>query len=247
MSEAARVVQTEFLTIVDNLLLPEHCKALWNYFQLQSFRRIDALGMQGQWLLEDSGVLRGPTVGWGRKWEAQYPTQSAVDDVMEAVAYAAEHYATTVGQRGTDWEVFSAVATIYAGGQGRLWHRATEEDIGTWVYYAHPIWNIEWGGELFVAHERDVSAAYGAYLHRLLPMTDHPDPPPWKSHLDNEDANELLMERGIGSFVAPKPNRLVIVKGGTPQAIAKVRASAGRHVHASMGGVFKKRDPPGPS
>jgi len=247
MSEAVRVVQTEFLTILDGLLAPEHCKALWNHFQMQSFRRIDALGMQGEWLLEDSGVLRGPTVGWGQKWDAQYPTQSAVDDLMEAVAYAAEHFAPTVGQRGTDWEVFSAAATIYAGGQGRLWHRATNEDIGTWVYYAHPIWNVEWGGELFVAHERDVSEAYGAYLHRLLPMTDHPNPPPWKSHLDNQDANDLLMERGIGSYVAPKPNRLVIVKGGTPQAIAKVRPAAGRHVHASVGGVFKKRDRPVPS
>src|SRR5258706_10308640 len=100
MSEAVRVVQTEFLTIVDNLLLPERCKALWNFFQMQSFRRIDALGMQGQWLLEDSGVLRGPTVGWGRKWEAQYPTQSAVDPVMEAVADVAGQFAATGRPRG---------------------------------------------------------------------------------------------------------------------------------------------------
>src|SRR5258708_25944727 len=98
---------------------------------------------------------------------------------MEAVAAAAEQFAATVGKRGADGEVFSAFASIYAGGQGRLWHRATDEDIGTWVYFAHPIWNVEWGGELFVAHERDVSAAYGAYLHRLLPIDGHPDPPSW--------------------------------------------------------------------
>jgi len=71
-------------------------------------------------------------------------------------------------------------------------------------------------------------------------MAGLPDPPPWKSHLDNDDATELLMARGIGSYILPKPNRLVVIKGGTPHAIAKVRASAGRHVRASVGGFFKR-------
>jgi hypothetical protein len=71
-------------------------------------------------------------------------------------------------------------------------------------------------------------------------MEGFPDPPAWKSHLDNRDANELLMARGVGSYVVPKPNRLVVIKGGTPHAIAKVRASAGRHVRASIGGFFKR-------
>jgi hypothetical protein len=71
-------------------------------------------------------------------------------------------------------------------------------------------------------------------------MADHPNPPPWKSHLDNQDANRLLMERAVGAFVAPKPNRMVIIRADTPRATAKIRASAGRQVHASVGGVFKR-------
>jgi hypothetical protein len=49
------------------------------------------------------------------------------------------------------------------------------------------------------------------------------------------------MERGLGSYLAPKPNRLVVIKGGTPRAIAKVRPSAGRHVRASFGGFFVRK------
>jgi hypothetical protein len=48
------------------------------------------------------------------------------------------------------------------------------------------------------------------------------------------------LQGGFGSYVVPKPNRLVAIRGGTPHAIAKVRASAGSHVRASVGGFFKK-------
>ena len=35
-------------------------------------------------------------------------------------------------------------------------------------------------------------AELGAFLHRLRPMADRPQTPPWKSHLDNDDANQLF-------------------------------------------------------
>jgi hypothetical protein len=241
MSVATRVtVQNESFTVLDDVLGPEERDALWNYFQLQPFQRIDALGMQGQWPLEDSGVLRGPTIGWDRLWDAQYPTKTPIDPLMKAVFDCVAQFAGAVGNPGEHWKAFSAFAMICVAGQGRMWHRDGDDDTGSWVYYAHPEWNVEWGGELFLAPDAKVPAEFGVYLHRLLPMADHPSPPPWKSHLDNEDANRWLMERAMGAFVAPKPNRMVILKGDTPRSMAKIRASAGRHVHASVGGLFKR-------
>jgi hypothetical protein len=234
------VVQTDYFTIIDGFLTREQCDKLWNYFQIQPFQRVDALNLQGAWSLEDSGVLRGPTAGWGKPFDSQYPTGTPVDDVIKAVVDSADVFAPTVGKVGADWDVFSAMATIYVAGQGLVWHRDAMDNAGSWVYYAHGEWNIEWGGELLLAHERDIPPEYGVYLHRLRPMEGFPDPPAWKSHLDNRDANELLMARGVGSYVVPKPNRLVVIKGGTPHSIAKVRASAGRHVRASIGGFFKR-------
>jgi len=240
MSDAGRVTfQSEFFTVVDDVLEPDSRDALWNYFQLQPFQRIDALGMQGQWPLEDSSVLRGPTVGWDRCWDAQYPTKTPIDSLMRAVFDLAVKADGTLGRYGEDWKAFNASAAIYVSGQGRMWHRDADDDAGSFVYYGHPEWNIEWGGELFLASELRAPSELGVYFHRLLPMADHPNPPPWKSHLDNEDANRLLMQRAMGSFVAPKPNRLVVVRANVPRAMAKIRASAGRHVHASVGGVFK--------
>jgi hypothetical protein len=235
------VVSTDSFVVIDGLLGLDQQNLLWNYFQMQPFQRTEALEMRGHLLVEESAVLRGPTVGWGQAFDAEYPTETVVDELMKGVVVDCEDFiAPIVGKRGPDWAVFSATPTIHVVGQGEAWHRDADNRAGNWVYYAHPGWNVEWGGELLLSQEKDIPAEYGVYLHRLRPMADLPNPPAWRSHLDNQDANELLMSRGIGSYVFPKPNRLVVVKGGTPYAIAKTRASAGRQVRASFGGFFVK-------
>lgn len=242
MSKSLNVVaQTDHMTVIDGLLSSDQRDRLWNYFQLQPFQRVETLEGRGHSPVEDGGVLRGPTVGWGHSWDAQYPTETVVDEVMKAVADAADLFVASAGKKGVDWEIFSATPMIYVAGQGEIWHRDSDEHTASWVYYAHREWNVEWGGELMMASERDIPAEYGPFLHRLRPMADLPEPPAWRSHLDNRDANELLMARGLGSYVVPKSNRLVVIRGGTPYAIAKLRPSAGRHARASFGGLFRKK------
>jgi len=235
--------QTDFFTVLDNVLGDAERDRLWNFFQAQRFFPVGATDQFfGHWQLEDGGALRGPTVGWGHKWDAIYPTGTGIDDVMKAVVECAALFDATIGARGVVWDVFSAFATIYTPGQGLLWHRDSADNAGSWVYYGHPRWNVEWGGELLLAERADFPPEYGVYLHRLRVTEETPGGPPGLAHLDNEDANELLMEQGFGSFVMPKPNRMVIIKGGTPHAIGKVRPSAGRNVRASIGGFFKKKN-----
>ncbi|HEY2901328.1 MAG TPA: hypothetical protein VGL59_12180 [Polyangia bacterium] len=232
--------QTELFTVIDNLLSAEVWDRLWNYFQIQPMNPVRALGLQGHWLLEDSDTLRGPTIGWGHKWDAQYPSGAPIDDVMKAMVDCAPLFAASVGRYQTDWKIFSAMPTIYQVGQGLVWHRDSEDNTGSWIFYAHNDWNIEWGGELLLSHAADLPRDSGVYFHRLRHTAALPAPPPWQSHLDNSDANDLLMASGFGSYVLPKPNRLVVIKGGTPHAIAKIRPAAGSHVRASIGGFFKK-------
>jgi Rps23 Pro-64 3,4-dihydroxylase Tpa1-like proline 4-hydroxylase len=242
MSEGRAVTaQSDFCTVIDGLLEPEAFDRLWNHLQEESFQRVAAMGLSGTWPLEDGDVLRGPTVGWGHLWQAQYPTRTPMDAVMKALVDSAELFVSSVGRYGVDWEVFSAMSTLYRAGQGLYWHRDSEDNAGSWIYYAHPEWNIEWGGELLLSHARDIPREYGACFHRLLALPGLPDPPPWQSHLDNDDASRLLLAEGFGSLVMPKPNRLVVIKGGTPHTIAKVNTSAGSHVRATIGGFIKKK------
>jgi hypothetical protein len=48
----------------------------------------------------------------------------------------------------------------------------------------------------------------------------------------------LVEEIGIGQYLVPKPNRLVVMAGGHPHKIARVDTAAGNHVRASVAGFF---------
>ncbi len=159
--------ETDFYTVLDDVLPPAQCDKLWNFIQVQPFRRVEALGKIGHWLIEDGETLRGPTVGWGHKWDAQYPSGSPTDDVMKAIVNSSDLIAGSVGRRDTDWQIFSAMLTVYRAGQGLVWHRDSEDNTGSYIYYAHPEWNIEWGGELLLAHTHDIPREYGVFFHRL--------------------------------------------------------------------------------
>src|SRR5579859_6605025 len=140
--------QSEFFTVIDDLLPADARARLWNYLQIQPLSQVSALGMQGHWLLEDSGVLRGPTVGWGHSWDAQYPSGAPIDSVMKALVDSAHLFEATVGRYDVDWKIFSAMPTLYQSGQGLLWDRDSEGNTGRWVSYAHDRRKVEWGGEL---------------------------------------------------------------------------------------------------
>jgi hypothetical protein len=53
-------------------------------------------------------------------------------------------------------------------------------------------------------------------------------------HLDNSEVNEALMDSGMGFYIMPKPNRLVVMKTGNPHMISKIHPAAGDHVRASV-------------
>lgn len=56
---------------------------------------------------------------------------------------------------------------------------------------------------------------------------------------------ELLIQHGrrfdLGTVIAPLPNRLVVLRGGTRHKIARVTALAGEHCRYSVSGLFLRR------
>src|SRR5689334_18455158 len=129
-AHSAHVVEeTEYFTVVDDVLAPAQRDRLWNYLQIQPFRRVDHIGLHGHWLIEDGAALRGPTVGWGHTFDAQYPSETPVDDVMNAIVERAPMFEKSIGKRTVDWEIFSAFTTIYTAGQGLVWHRDSDDNM----------------------------------------------------------------------------------------------------------------------
>jgi Rps23 Pro-64 3,4-dihydroxylase Tpa1-like proline 4-hydroxylase len=77
-----------------------------------------------------------------------------------------------------------------------------------YIYYAHPDWHSSWGGELLVAPDAAATS---------IP--------------------ESVCEAG-GVFIYPRPNRLVLLRGGVLHCIKKVEGAAGKAFRASISGFF---------
>lgn len=133
---------------------------------------------------------------------------------------------------------------LYERNSSLYWHRDTPAVVtGSCTYYAHPEWNVQWGGELFIAHPsaRDIPERNGPSMispkevmgRGLVQLS---------GHLDNSEVNEALMAAGMGHYVMPKPNRLVVMKTGNPHMITQGAARRRRSRPRQRDAV---PDPPG--
>lgn len=232
--------------VIDDFLPVDMQRHIWIYFQVENFARVDVSSPTGQWAWHDGAALRGPTIGYRAKWHAKYPTGTAVDALMEALVQQEERLRPALGRYGKDWDDFSASSSLYPSGTGLGWHRDAENNAGSFVYYVHPHWNVEWGGELLLGDVSQLSipASEGPFFNPA-PTGLADDGPSWlNSHLENERASQTLLAAGTGSFVMPKPNRLVVIRGGLPHKISKVSPAAGAHLRASLTGFFKRTPAP---
>ena len=239
MHHATVVHQDDRFTVVDDFLAPAELDLVWNFLQVQEFRSVDVFGSVEHWSLEDTAARKAPTVAWGTsKGDVRFPTDTPADLFIAAMLAHADVFERNIGLPERDWAGLTAAPMLYPRGTGLVWHRDTEEYTGSYTFYAHPQWNVEWGGELLM-HAHDFPRDSGVFFHQLRRVPGE-EPIPMTAHLDNEDASAALLAHGVGSFVMPKPNRLVIIGGGTPHTVSRVRASAGRHVRASISGFFRK-------
>lgn len=238
------IVESNLFMVFDDFLSKEEFNLVWNYFQVEAFFRVDSAGQNGKWLIEDGASLRGPTIGYKTKWHAQYPTNTAIDKVMEAVFNNEESFSKVIGRFKTHWSDFTAFATLYPVGCGLHWHRDATVNAGSYVFYGHPDWNVEWGGETLLGDESllKLPAENGIFMSKPAEVQGLPKKIALNTHLDNRDANAAIMDHGAGSYVIPKPNRLVVIHGGLPHKVCKVAPAAGSKVRASIGGFFKRSE-----
>lgn len=235
----------EQFMVIDDFLEPEEFEQLWRWFQVAPFFNNDLRGLHGAWRLDDGRVMRGPDIYYGalasRIAEAQrgtfaYPTGTAIDLLVRRFVAQGAQYRALVGVEGEEWRTLAIAPRLYERNSGLYWHRDSPSIVtGSCTFYAHPEWNVQWGGELFIAHEsaRAIPDDYGPHMiepkdvmgRGLVQLS---------GHLDNREVNRALMESGMGHYVMPKPNRLVVMRTGNPHMISKVQPAAGDHVRASL-------------
>jgi hypothetical protein len=212
------------LKIIDDFLDDEDWTTLWTDFQYMELHPVSRT--VGAWKLDDGVPLGGHEIVTPPRdaefvhdpeQPHRYPSNTALDLVLGGLLSRPEDYAEVVPD---EWDRISARAYVYPRGTGLSWHRDDSEVYaGAFIYYAHPCWNAHWGGELLVAEETAAD----------LPIMGH--------RFEDVSYSEGLLERGVGRYVMPKPNRLVIL-GGAPHSVAAVSAAAGSNIRASVSGFF---------
>lgn len=216
--------------VIDDLLPTAAQTAVWEAFHTEPMVHVrrHALNVYG---LCDGDPYRGQTTSSGNVREragmSSYPSGRAIDRVVEAIRDALPEVTPWSGREGNDWDFFSATPYIYPAGTGLSWHEdtvrqeagLTDRRTASFILYVHPEWRPNWGGELLVCDSG--AAATGA------------DSDPRRRRQD-------LVDAGIGTYVFPRPNRLVVLRSGLQHTIKKVDASAGDNFRASIAGFFHR-------
>ncbi|MCH2110641.1 MAG: 2OG-Fe(II) oxygenase [Polyangiaceae bacterium] len=218
-----RLIEDTHYTIIDDFLEEDLWTKVWSAYQFTDL--LPVTQTSGAWKLDDGIPLGGREIILPRhRKEGESSPETPVTEVdqpflelLSAVLDAEEY-----GRRLVDdqWKKIAGRAYVYPRETGLSWHVDDSETYaGAFIYYAHPIWNAHWGGELMLAEPPEEPLPVMAY------------------RFETETYSQELMDLGVGQFIAPKPNRLVLL-GGAPHMIAQVKAAAGHNVRASVAGFF---------
>ena len=209
--------------VYDDLLDEDEWTQLWSWFQRCTLRPVTRTA--GAWKLDDGIPLGGDEIVTPPRDSelpepgeepGVFPSDTPLDAVVQGVLGIVDEVSDLVSD---GFAQLVARAYVHPRGAGLSWHSDDSSVYtGAFVYYAHPFWNAHWGGELLLA---DGARSAGVMGHRF----------------DDHGFSEALLEEGTGAFVAPKPNRLVVL-GDAPHMVAPVRDAAGNAVRATVSGFF---------
>jgi len=211
------------VVVYDDVMDENAYAALWKWVQLENYATSHSGSWHKVWHLTDAQPMMG------HEWQAsKRPWNNGMDICAHYISEIAKHHKDHLGEEGKDWNEVVYRSYLYARNSKISWHN----DMGyasAAVFYTHPRWSPQWGGELFVA---EVPEKYDLVTQESGP------------HLTHDWWDGYLSERGVGLYIQPKPNRLVLMPAGTWHMINRVDADAGDNVRCSITAFFKKVNHP---
>jgi len=230
--------KSDDVVVFDDVLPAGQFAALLRHLNGLDYTSVHARGWRKVWRLHDGSPLTG-RAGWYRphddpdEREILYPTGSPIDDLITWILDRLPDLETVVGAPDT-WDRMSFAPWIYPPGSGLSLHQDGVLYTGAFTYYAHPQWQLHWGGYLVVLDPRtrpvDISAGELS--------------PPF---LTDAQESRRAFDPGIGLTVLPKPNRIAFLSPTALHLMTRVDQNAGQAARISVAGFFHKRvTPPAP-
>lgn len=214
--------------VFDDVLSPVDFEAIQRHLARERFSDVhEGAGGHGRvWTQADGRPLRGPAFASGSILPASDIDTDAFHvacvPLLRAIAGCMPHIGTVAGVEGKDWQGIAARAWLHPPGTGLGWHDDSRSYAGAFVFFAHPVWRLDWAGELMLLEGR---------------------PEPAADTSTESIPSALLAPLGLpagagGRFIVARPNRLVILASGVLHRVAPVSVLAGHHVRATISGFF---------
>lgn len=229
-SEALVCRNEEFgYLIIDGLLASNARAKLHDHVIQDNFFYENSFEWNRVWHpMSGMALLTGPkSYGETSKPGPRFPTNTPYDIFFSGV----EQHLTVIGEFldiPASQVCYVMSGYLYRAGWGLPWHEDIGENTeyrGAFTYYLHDQWRGNWGGELMIlADERHDDAGEGSIDLAFTQGTGLHAP----SHISN----------GVGNFVMPKSNRLVILRPRVLHSVAPVSSLAGENMRFSLAGFY---------
>jgi hypothetical protein len=202
-------VDSKNTKVYDDVLTEDEFECLFTYYNYIPFVFKQIQGEWNKvWSFSDGQILVGKeTIFPIGKTPPLHPEDKPLITLIEKVS-------DIIKDTGffNDGDIGRAIMTPFCWppGTGLSWHNDSNYS-GAFTFYVHNYWSPEWGGE-FLTVEAD------EYI------LDNKKDVTWKV-FDNQELYDIILREGVGNFFHPKPNRLIVNKGGDRGILHKVNKS----------------------
>ena len=142
---------------------------------------------------------------------------------------------------GGEFEDYALRCHAYPVSAKNPWHN----DLGftTYTYYLHKEWHINWDATLLILPMGSVPE-YSQWME-LEEGTKHYDSyAELKSPMEmfqQKEKYKSIIDKGIGTFVSPKPNRLILIQKNSVHGITRVDPDAGDNIRVTLTGAIGEK------
>lgn len=222
------IIESPEVLVVDDFLPEQEWDRLLNQVQLDTWSQTQPDDKYWHW-----------TDGVNYKNTKRFLRDAPFDDNFDIWFNAIKKFADTCNAAQPFVQGYTDIAMrchAYPVGSKNPWHT----DMGgvTYSYYLHKQWQINWDATLLVLPKGSVEYKQ---VMKKLPGTKQYDSYKGTGSLELfEQAEKVktLINYGAGTFVSPKPNRLVLINKNVVHGVTRVDSDAGENMRISLTGFF---------
>jgi hypothetical protein len=195
----------------DDVLSPEEFESLFDWINGIPYVWKNTTGEWNKvWSINDGEVLHSKQLVLNKKFEIE-----GFDPYLLPVMPFVNKIGDLIKSTGLfDMkEIYSTIITpyVYPPGTSLNWH-SDSDYVGAFTFYCHNKWSANWGGEFLTVEGNE-----------YIPQEEKENIK-WKV-FDNSMLEDMIMNKGTGHFIMPKPNRIVFNKSGANGILHKVNKS----------------------